>query len=122
MAALPPIVRGKAETIIPFARASLKKAIASGVKIAFGTDAGVYPHGENAHELESYTKLGMSSIDALRSATVVAAEVLGKTDRGTIAAGKLADLIAVPGDPVRDITAAQHVSWVMVGGRIVRGN
>lgn len=122
MAALPPLIRGKAETIIPFARASLKKAIASGVKIAFGTDAGVYPHGENAHEFESYTRLGMSPIDAIRSATVVAVEALGRTDRGLVAAGRLADLIAVPGDPVRDITALQHVNWVMVGGRIVRGN
>ena len=122
MAMLPPLIRGKAETIIPLARASLKKAIAAGVKIGFGTDAAVYPHGENAHEFESYTRLGMSPIDALRSATTVAADVLGKTDRGTIAAGKLADLIAVPGDPVRDITLTQHVSWVMVGGRIVRGN
>ena len=122
LAVLPALIRSKAETIMPLARASLKKAIAAGVKIAFGTDAGVYPHGENAGEFVVYTKLGMSPIDAIRTATTVAAEALGKTDRGTIAAGKLADLIAVPGDPVRDITATQHVSWVMVGGRIVRGN
>ena len=118
LAVLPPLIRGKAETIIPFARASLKKAIGAGVRIAFGTDAGVYPHGENAGEFVAYTKLGMSPLDALRSATIVAAEALGVTDRGSIAPGKLADLIAVPGDPLRDITATQRVSWVMVGGKI----
>ncbi|MSR01432.1 MAG: amidohydrolase family protein [Gemmatimonadetes bacterium] len=119
LAVLPALVRSKAETILPLARASLRKAIAAGVKIGFGTDAGVYPHGENAGEFVAYTKLGMSPLDALRSATIVAAEALGVTDRGTIAPGKLADLIAVPGDPLRDITATQRVSWVMVGGRIV---
>ncbi len=119
LAVLPPLVRSKAETILPLARASLRKAIAAGVKIGFGTDAGVYPHGENAGEFVVYTKLGMAPLDALRSATIVAAEALGVTDRGTIAPGKLADLIAVPGDPLRDITATQRVSWVMVGGRIV---
>jgi imidazolonepropionase-like amidohydrolase len=119
LSVLPPLMRSKAETIIPLARASLKKAIAGGVKIAFGTDAGVYPHGENAGEFAVYVKLGMSPIDAIRTATVVAAEALGKTDRGTIAVGKLADLVAVPGDPTRDITLTQKVSWAMVGGRVV---
>lgn len=118
LAVLPALVRGKAETIIPLARASLRKAIAAGVRIGFGTDAGVYPHGENAGEFIAYTRLGMSPLDALRSATLVAAEVLGVTDRGSIAPGKLADLIAVPGDPVQDITATQRVRWVMVGGKI----
>ncbi len=119
LAVLPPVVRSKAETIIPFARASLKKAIAAGVRVGFGTDAGVYPHGENAGEFIAYTRLGMSPLDALRSATIVAAEALGVTDRGTIAPGKLADLIAVPGNPLQDITATQRVTWVMVGGKIV---
>ena len=119
LAVLPPLVRSKAETIIPFARASLKKAIAAGVRIGFGTDAGVYPHGENAGEFIAYTRLGMSPLDALRSATIVAAEALGVTDRGTIAPGKLADLIAVPGNPLQDMTATQRVTWVMVGGKIV---
>ena len=118
LAVLPALVRGKAETIIPLARASLRKAIAAGVRIGFGTDAGVYPHGENAGEFIAYTRLGMSPLDALRSATLVAADVLGVTDRGVIAPGKLADLIAVPGDPLQDITATQRVRWVMVGGKI----
>ena len=84
---LPPLVRGKAETIIPLARASLRKAIAAGVKIGFGTDAGVYPHGENAGEFVAYAKLGMSPLDALRSATIVAAEALGVTGRGWVMVG-----------------------------------
>lgn len=119
MAVLPDLVRTKAETVIPLARASLRKAIASGVRIAFGTDAGVYPHGENAHEFASYVTLGMTPIAALRSATSVAAEALGVTDRGVIAAGKLADLVAMPGNPLQDITVTQKVTWVMVGGRVV---
>jgi imidazolonepropionase-like amidohydrolase len=119
LAVLPPLVRRKAETIMPLARESLKKAIAAGVKIAFGTDAGVYPHGENAHEFAVYVKYGMSPLEALRTATLRAADLLGVSDRGVIEAGKLADLVAVPGDPLQDITATERVSWTMVGGRIV---
>lgn len=120
LASLPPLVRSKAETVLPVMRQSLRKAIANGVKIAFGTDAGVYPHGENAGEFAVLVKLGMTPLQALRSATVGAAEVLGKDDRGTIAAGKLADLIAMPGDPLQDVTATQHVNWVMLGGKVVK--
>lgn len=119
LAVLPPLVRRKAETILPVARNSLRKAIASGVKVAFGTDAGVYPHGENAREFAVYVRMGMTTVDAIRSATIVAADVLGVSDRGVIEPGRLADLIAVPGDPLRDITATERVSWVMVGGREV---
>ena len=119
LAVLPPLVRKKAETIMPLARESLRKAIAAGVKIAFGTDAGVYPHGENAHEFAVYVKMGMTPLDALRTATIRAADLLGVSDRGTIEVGKLADLVAVPGDPLKDITATERVSWVMVGGRVV---
>jgi imidazolonepropionase-like amidohydrolase len=119
LAVLPPLVRQKAETILPIARQSLSRAIASGVKIAFGTDAGVYPHGENAREFAVYVKLGMAPIDALRSATIRAAEALGVTDRGVIEAGKLADLVAVPGNPLQDITATERVGWVMQGGKVL---
>jgi imidazolonepropionase-like amidohydrolase len=120
LASLPPLVRSKAETVLPIMRESLRKAIANGVKIAFGTDAGVYPHGENAGEFAVLVKLGMTPLQALRSATVGAADVLGRDDRGAIAAGKLADLIAMPGDPLQDITATQHVNWVMLGGKVVK--
>ena len=119
LAVLPPPIRAKAEKILPVARESLRKAIAAGVKIAFGTDAGVYPHGENAREFAVYVKLGMTTIDALRTATIRAADLLGVSDRGSIEAGKLADLIAVPGNPLTDIAATERVSWVMVGGKVI---
>ena len=119
LAVLPPLVRSKAETILPLARESLRKAIAGGVKIGFGTDAGVYPHGENAKEFAVYVKMGMSPLDALKTGTVNAAEVLGVSDRGIIAEGKLADLVAVPGNPLNDITATERVSWVMQAGRVI---
>jgi imidazolonepropionase-like amidohydrolase len=89
------------------------------VKIGFGTDAGVYPHGENAKEFAVYVKMGMSPLDALKTGTVNAAEVLGVSDRGIIAEGKLADLVAVPGNPLNDITATERVSWVMQAGRVI---
>jgi len=120
LAALPAVMRRKAETILPIARESLKKAIAAGVKIAFGTDAGVYPHGENAHEFAVYVKMGLSPLDALRTATINAADLLGVTDRGLIAPGLLADLVAVPGDPLKDITVTERPTWVMLGGSVVK--
>jgi imidazolonepropionase-like amidohydrolase len=116
---LPPLVRQKAETILPIARKNLQRAIAADARIAFGTDAGVYPHGENAKEFAVYVKLGMTPLKALQTATVRAAEALGRSDRGEIAVGKLADLVAVPGNPLEDITATERVKWVMVGGREV---
>jgi imidazolonepropionase-like amidohydrolase len=120
LAMLPPPIRRKAETILPVARESLRKAIASGVKIAFGTDAAVFPHGENAKEFAVYVKAGMTPIAALRTATINAADLLGKTDRGIIATGKLADLIAVTGNPLEDITATERVQFVMLGGKIMK--
>jgi imidazolonepropionase-like amidohydrolase len=120
MAVLPPLIRSKAETIIPYAHESLKKAIAAKVKIAFGTDAGVYPHGENAKEFASYVRYGMSPLEAIRTATLYDAELLGKRDRGVLAVGKLADIIAVDGNPLTDITVLQKVSFVMLAGTVVK--
>ncbi|HSA56549.1 MAG TPA: amidohydrolase family protein [Gemmatimonadaceae bacterium] len=120
LAVLPPLVRRKAEMVLPLMRESHRKAIAAGVKVAFGTDAAVYPHGENAKEFAAYVKLGMSPLEALRTATVHAADLLGKEDRGVIAPGRLADLIAVPGDPLQDITVTERVNWVMFGGRVIK--
>ena len=120
LAVLPPLIRRKAESVLPLARESHRKAIAAGVKIAFGTDAAVFPHGENAKEFSSYVRLGMTPLAALRSATVNAADLLGKTDRGVIAAGKLADLVAVEGNPLENISATERVQFVMLGGRVVR--
>ena len=105
---------------MPTARKNLQKAIAAGVKIALGTDAAVFPHGDNAKELTVYVKLGMSPADAIRTATVNAADLLGIDDRGTIEEGKLADLIAVRGNPLEDITVLEDVKFVMHGGRIVK--
>ncbi len=118
--ALPPLLRRKAETVLPVMRESLARSIAGGVKIAFGTDAAVYPHGDNAGEFRVLVDLGMSPLAAIRSATVVAAEVLGVDDRGQIAEGMLADIIAVSGNPLDDITAMERVSFVMKGGVVYR--
>ncbi len=118
--ALPAVMRKKAEEVLPLMRASLGRAIAAGVPIAFGTDAGVFPHGENAGEFGIYVKLGMSPLEALRSATVHAADLLGLDDRGTLAEGMLADIIAVPGNPLEDISVTTDVRFVMVAGRPVK--
>lgn len=119
MSTLPPPIRAKAEYILPRAQASHARAIAAGVKIAYGTDAGVYPHGLNAREFACLVRRGMTPLAAIRSATLAAAELLGVDDRGVIAPGKLADLIAVPGDPLADVTALERVEFVMKGGTIV---
>jgi len=118
--ALPPKLRAKAESILPVARKNLRKAIASKVKIALGTDAAVFPHGDNAKEFAVYVKLGMTPIDAIRTATVNAVDLLGVEDRGVIEKGRLADIIAVKGNPLEDITMLEDVPFVMHGGRIVK--
>ena len=118
---LPPPIRAKAEYILPLARKSLSRAIQSGVKIAFGTDAAVYPHGDNAREFAVYVKQGMSPIEAIRSATIHAADLLGVDDRGVIAAGKLADIIGVAGNPLEDVTVLENVRFVMKGGKVYKG-
>lgn len=120
MKALPAPVRAKAEYVLPLARASVRRAIAEGVHIAFGTDAGVYPHGDNGREFAVLVDLGMSPIDAIRTATINAADLLGVDDRGRIAEGLLADIIAVPGNPLDDIRVMENVSFVMLGGEIVK--
>jgi len=90
------------------------------VPIAFGTDAAVYPHGENAGEFEIYVQMGMSRLEALRTATIYAADLLDTPDRGTLAPGMLADIIAVPGNPLEDITVTKDVRFVMQGGRVIK--
>lgn len=118
--ALPPPIRAKAEAVLPLARENLRRAIRGGVRIAFGTDAAVYPHGENAHEFGALVDRGLTPLEALRTATLNAAELLGVDDRGEIAPGKLADLVAVPGNPLEDIHVTERVSWVMKGGVVVK--
>ena len=115
---LPPAILAKRRSIAAVAKESLRRAIKAGVKIAMGTDAGVLPHGQNAREVAAMVDRGMTPADALRAGTIGSAELLGVTDRGTIAAGKLADLIAVEGNPLEDPTAVQRVKWVMKGGAV----
>jgi imidazolonepropionase-like amidohydrolase len=121
MDSLPPPIAAKAREVIPLAQESHRQAIKAGVKIAFGTDAGVYPHGDNAKEFAVYVGYGMTPLDAIRTSTTAAADLLGVTDRGVIATGRLADLIAVPGDPLKDVKVLEQVSFVMKGGIVVRG-
>ena len=120
MDALPPLVRSKAEQILPVMRVSLQSAIDRGVPIAFGTDAGVFPHGDNAGEFGIYVQMGMSELDALRTATIHAADLLDTPDRGRLAEGMLADIIAVPGNPLDDIEVTKDVRFVMLGGRVIK--
>ena len=117
---LPAPVRAKAEEILPIMRVSLQRAIDRGVPIAFGTDAGVFPHGENAGEFDIYVGMGMSELDALRTATIHAADLLDVPDRGRLAEGMLADIIAVPGNPLDDIAVTKDVQFVMLGGRVIK--
>ena len=102
-------------------RENFMKAVTSGVKAAFGTDAGIFPHGWNAKQFAYMVEWGMTSTEAIQAATVNAADLLGWTDRiGSICAGKLADIIAVPTDPLADVTALERVGFVMKGGVVVR--
>ena len=114
------IIQEKGAAISGAAQKSFRQAYAAGVKIAFGTDAGVFPHGLNAREFAAMVKLGMKPLDAIRSATIHAAALLGAPDRGTIGAGKLADLIAVKGNPLEDVTTLERVVFVMKDGNVVR--
>jgi imidazolonepropionase-like amidohydrolase len=120
LAALPPLFRSKAESVLPLARTSVERAIRAGVKIAFGTDAAVIPHEHAIREFNTLVRRGMSPLDALRAGTLNAADLLGTTDRGRLAAGMLADIVAVPGNPLEDIRATERVSFVMKGGRVFR--
>lgn len=97
-------------------REGFRKAHAAGAKIVYGTDSGVYPHGDNAKQFAIMTRYGMSPVEAIRSATIHAAEALGRRDVGTLEAGRFADLIAVPGDPTTDVSVLESVPFVMKGG------
>jgi imidazolonepropionase-like amidohydrolase len=115
----PAAVRPKAAAIGPEIQATFGRAYRAGVPIAFGTDSGVSAHGENAREFEYMVEAGMPPIEAIRSATLSAAKLLGVEDAlGTLAPGKLADVVAVAGDPTRDVTRLRRVEFVMKGGVI----
>jgi imidazolonepropionase-like amidohydrolase len=102
-------------------RAGFRKAVAAGVRIAYGTDSGVYPHRFAARQLPYMVRYGLTPIQAVRSATLSAAELMGWEDRvGSVAAGKLADLIAVPGDALADLKSFENVAFVMKGGTVYK--
>jgi imidazolonepropionase-like amidohydrolase len=116
-----PEVRKKIDWRIGITGKALEKAVPAGVKIAFGTDAGVSKHGRNADEFELMVKHGMTPATAIQAATVNAATLLGIADQvGTLEAGKAADIIAVRGDPLRDVTVLKRVGFVMRDGRVFK--
>lgn len=114
----PPELQAKAAEMFPRSRESILAAYQAGVKIAIGTDAPAIPHGRNADELVTLVHWGMSPLAVLRAATVTAAELINVTDRGRLAAGQLADIIAVAGNPLDDITVTRNVGFVMKGGKV----
>jgi len=118
---LPPWVVEKAAIIIPAAKKNMANAFRSGVRVALGTDAGVYPHGLNGGEFWSMVQLGLSPLQALQAGTVNAAELLGWSDRiGAIRPGMFADMVAVKGDPLTDVRLLQHVQFVMKDGVVYK--
>ena len=118
---LPAPLVAKAKVVVPVARKNLAEAFRQGVPVAFGTDAAVYPHGLNGREFAVYVKLGMTPLAALQSATINAAKLMGWEDRvGAVEKGKFADLIAVAGDPLKDITEMERVQFVMKGGQVFK--
>ena len=119
----PPQVAAKAIAIGPVIQATAGRAYKAHVKIAFGTDAAVYPHGENAHEFELMVEAGIPAMYALQTATINAATLLRHDkELGTLSAGKLADVVAVPGNPVEDISLMKKVSFVMKDGTLYKLN
>src|SRR5579859_4201468 len=118
---IPPAIRVKADAAIASVHKTFVKAVTMGVKIGLGTDAAVYPHGRNAEEFHQMVDLGMKPIDALKAGTSNDADLLGLADKiGTLEAGKLADVVAVPGDPSQNIRQTEHVFFVMKEGKIYK--
>src|SRR6266568_3528033 len=118
---IPPAIKVKAEDAIAHVHATFQRAIAKGVKIGLGTDAAVYPHGRNAEEFHQMVDLGMKPIDALKAGTSSDADLLGLSSKiGTLETGKLADVVAVPGDPLQNIRQTEHVFFVMKEGVVYR--
>jgi imidazolonepropionase-like amidohydrolase len=117
----PDYVVKKMQMVSAAGQNNVKKAFAAGLKVGFGTDAAVYPHGLNAHEFAVYVRLGMTPLEAIQTATINDADLLGWSDRvGTLEPGKWADVIAVDGDPLTDVTTLEHVRFVMKGGQVVK--
>ena len=118
---VPDFILAKTKAVMPAARRNIAHAFASGVKVAFGTDAAGYPHGLNAREFAAMVKLGLSPLQAIQAATVNAADLLGWTGKvGSLEPGAWADIVAVEGDPLKDVTTLERVKFVMKGGEVVR--
>lgn len=118
---IPPAIRAKAELAMASLHKTFQKALAKGVKIGLGTDAAVYPHGRNGEEFHQMVDLGMKPIDALKAGTSADADLLGLADKiGTLETGKLADIVAVPGNPIENIRQTEHVLFVMKEGMIFK--
>ncbi len=118
---IPDFYLSKAKAVMPIARKNIAHAFASGVKVAFGTDAAVYPHGLNAHEFAVMVKLGLTPLQAIQAATVNAADLLGWSGKvGSLEPGAWADIVGVDGDPSKDVTTLEHVKFVMKGGEVVK--
>src|SRR5579862_5281718 len=117
----PDYVVRKMQMVMGHGESIMKEAFAAGLKIGLGTDAAVYPHGLNAHELGVYVRLGMTPLQAIQTATVNDADLLGWSNKiGTVESGKWADIIAVDGDPLKDVTTLEHVKFVMKGGEVFK--
>ncbi len=116
----PPLIARKIDEVQSHVDGSVRAAIRAGVRIAFGTDAGTYPHGDNAREFAELVALGLAPIEAIRAATLYAADLLGVADRGAVEPGMLADLVAVEGDPLADVAVLEDVRFAMLGGRVVK--
>ena len=118
---VPPSMLKKGQEVMPEARKNIAHAFASGVKVGFGTDAAVYPHGLNAHEFAVMVKLGLTPLQAIQAATVNDADLLGWSDKvGVLEPGHYADIIAVDGDPLQDVTTLERVKFVMKGGTVYK--
>jgi imidazolonepropionase-like amidohydrolase len=120
---VPEFSKQKMRDVAAAMQKNVKKAFDAGVKIAFGTDAAVYPHGLNAGEFHVYVKLGMTPLAAIQTATINASDLLGpKFPVGTLEPGKFGDMIAVDGDPTKDVTTLEHVKFVMKGGIVYKND
>jgi imidazolonepropionase-like amidohydrolase len=117
---LPPQLHEKNEYIKARVGESMRKAFKAGVKVALGTDAGAGPHGRSGEEMTSYVEHGMSPLEAIRTATLHAAALMKLEDRGRVAPGLLADIVAVAGDPLQDIRVVEDVKFVMKDGKIYK--
>ena len=120
---LPEIIRPKAARVGAQIKETFAKAYKAGVTIAFGTDMGVTPHGQNAREFELMVGAGMAPMDAIKAATITAARLVGQDkDLGSVEKGKIADLVAVNGDPLQDISLVRDVQFVMKEGVVYKLN